>query len=234
MDKVIGIYTSIIQTRTSPRFVQNLQWLLRLRQRAIDRIGSADPHANNPNANGADVETELDAGLLGWKTRFIERAMIGGRATTISGVNAPNQPTGGAIGYSGYGTTSTADQSPLEIDSVIQGLPQAVQDHVFSSVGGGSGGSGSGGSGGSAQIGVVSGVGGGFAMGVTGPTIMGGGNDGGGIADPGTGGSSNATDYFVSWTDNVYVLQADISCTSSGIRLCFCRTTWLQIRAHQR
>jgi hypothetical protein len=197
MDKVIGIYTSIIQTRTSPRFVQNLQWLLRLRQRAIDRIGSANPHANNPNGTGEDVETELDASLLGWKTRFIERAMIGGRATTISGANTNNQFGGGPVGYAGYGTSSTADQSPLQIDSVIQSLPQAVQDHVFSAAGGGSGGSGSGASVGTANAG-TSGGSGGFVMGTTGAATAGSGFGEGGVADPGTGASSNATDYFVS------------------------------------
>ena len=115
MDRVIGIYTSIIQTRTSRRFVQNLQWLLRLRQRAVDRMSSA--HASSES----DSDVELDAGLLGWKTRFIERATLGGtRATTISG-------QGGQI----------TSQSPLEIETVIQSLPQAVQDHVFSGDGGG-------------------------------------------------------------------------------------------------
>ena len=115
MDRVIGIYTSIIQTRASRRFVQNLQWLLRLRQRAVDRIGSAN------TASHTESDVELDAGLLGWKTRFIERATMGGtRATTISGQSG-----------------QVPDQSPLEIETVIQSLPQAVQDHVFSADGGG-------------------------------------------------------------------------------------------------
>lgn len=118
MDKVIGIYTSIIQTRASPRFVQNLQWLLRLRQRSVDRMNGPNTTVPTPSSG---PEAELDAGLLGWRTRFIERATRGPRALTISN---PEQrlPT---------------DQSPLQIDSVIQSLPQAVQDHVFGGDGGG-------------------------------------------------------------------------------------------------
>jgi hypothetical protein len=125
MDKVIGLYTSVVQIRGGPRFVQNLQWLLRLRQRAVDRMSSQNHNSDRPgaeaNGEGGDAEAELDAGLLGWRTRFIERATVGGtKATTISAQN-PSVP----------------DQSPLEIDSVIQSLPQAVQDHIFSADGGG-------------------------------------------------------------------------------------------------
>lgn len=116
MDKVIGIYTSIIQSRASPRFVQNLQWLLRLRQRSVDRMNAPNTLASTPTTG---PEAELDAGLLGWKTRFIERATKGPRALTISGKVPPT------------------DQSPLQIDSVIQSLPQAVQDHVFGGDAGG-------------------------------------------------------------------------------------------------
>ena len=124
MDKVIGLYTGVVQTRGGPRFVQNLQWLLRLRQRAVDRISSHNQHQDQSDSaenQTGDPEAELDAGLLGWKTRFIERANVGrSKAITISGPNA-----------------SVLDQSPLEIDSVIQSLPQAVQDHIFSGDGGG-------------------------------------------------------------------------------------------------
>ena len=119
MDQVVTIYTSIVQSRTSPRFVQNLQWLLRLRQKAIERMALI-PDLSNKNT-ARDEETELDAGLLGWRTRLIERVGQGSqRATTITGT----LQTG----------TLTSPTVNTELDGVIRSIPQAVQNHVTSGV----------------------------------------------------------------------------------------------------
>jgi hypothetical protein len=114
MDQVIVAYTSVVQTRTSPRLVQNLRWLLRLRQRALDRIAKVqnEHRETGPSTGSIDETIELDAGLLGWKTRFIER--LGNhsqKATTIS-------------------TSTPPGISPFNIEKVIQSMPRAVQEHV--------------------------------------------------------------------------------------------------------
>jgi hypothetical protein len=114
IDQVITAYTSVVQSRTSPRLVQNLRWLLRLRQRAVDRMAmTRNEHRDTgPSTSSIDETIELDAGLLGWKTRFIERlANNSQKATTISISTPPGI-------------------SPFDIEKVIQSMPRAVQEHV--------------------------------------------------------------------------------------------------------
>lgn len=114
IDQVITAYTSVVQTRTSPRLVQNLRWLLRLRQRTIDRMANTqhDHRDTGPSNSSIDEAIELDAGLLGWRTRFIERLGNNSqKATTIS-------------------TTTPPGISPFDIEKVIQSMPRAVQEHV--------------------------------------------------------------------------------------------------------
>jgi len=114
IDQVIVAYTSVVQSRTSPRLVQNLRWLLRLRQRAVDRMANAhnEQRDTGPSTSSIDETIELDAGLLGWKTRFIERLGNNSqKATTIS-------------------TSTPPGISPFNIEKVIQSMPRAVQEHV--------------------------------------------------------------------------------------------------------
>lgn len=114
IDQVITAYTSVVQTRTSPRLVQNLRWLLRLRQRAVDRMAypQREHQDTGPSTGSVDEAIELDAGLLGWRTRFIERlADDSQKATTISMLTPPGV-------------------SPFDIDKVIQSMPKALQEHV--------------------------------------------------------------------------------------------------------
>lgn len=114
IDQVITAYTSVVQSRTSPRLVQNLRWLLRLRQRAVDRMANAqnDHRDTGPSTGSIDETIELDAGLLGWRTRFIERLGNNSqKATTIS-------------------TSTPPGISPFDIEKVIQSMPRAVQEHV--------------------------------------------------------------------------------------------------------
>lgn len=125
MDQAIASYTSIVQVRSSPRLVQNRQWLLRLRQRAIDRVNQS-PHDRAPAAT--DDEKGTDTGLLGWRTRLIERGTTRGSIkATIIFVPSPNQsnPTPTRMTEtSGMTKTIThavqqhfvADESHVEID----------------------------------------------------------------------------------------------------------------------
>ncbi|OCF31477.1 hypothetical protein I316_06879 [Kwoniella heveanensis BCC8398] len=130
MDQVIGIYTQTVNNRTSPRMVQNLRWLLRLRQRANGRIeqskgpGLSQDHGQGPGGahpqdgqESPDSDTETDAGLLGWRTRLIERVGQGDQKATSIMARSPVAS----------GSISTA-----EIEGVIRSIPQAIQAHVAS------------------------------------------------------------------------------------------------------
>ncbi|RSH90304.1 hypothetical protein EHS25_001638 [Saitozyma podzolica] len=125
IDKVISIYTACIQLRASRRLVQNLRWLLRLRQRATNRMSAPVLLPDNPAGEGEhEPDDEVDTSLLGWKTRLIERASRGNQtAKTVS------------AGTPGSVTSSTVDArwGPENvIDQVINSMPKAVQQHVAS------------------------------------------------------------------------------------------------------
>lgn len=85
MDQVINVYTSLVLSRTSTRMSQNLRWIMRLRQRAVDlmeRVPATDRHI---------PVTMEDAELLGWRTRLIERTSKGVRkATNIVSTLSPS------------------------------------------------------------------------------------------------------------------------------------------------
>jgi hypothetical protein len=105
LDQVIAAYTSVIQSHPSSRLIHNLQWILRLRQRAGDRVAMAQTEP----VPAASPEDLVDAGLLGWRTRFIERAEAGRH-----GRSAPEPAAGGRN----------------EIEDLIGALPQVVQQHL--------------------------------------------------------------------------------------------------------
>lgn len=120
MDQVIGIYTQTVNNRTSPRMIQNLRWLLRLRQRANGRIEQSKGQGQTRQQDvqeTPDSDTETDAGLLGWRTRLIERVGQGNQKATSISTRSPVAS----------GSISTA-----EIEGVIRSIPQAIQAHVAS------------------------------------------------------------------------------------------------------
>ncbi len=84
MDQAIAGYTSIVQTRTSPRLIQNLQVLLGLRKKAVDKVNQV-PHDRSTTASAGDPGA--DGELISVRTRLIERGSRKGsrKATTISG-----------------------------------------------------------------------------------------------------------------------------------------------------
>lgn len=91
IDAAISLYTGVVQGRTSRRMIHNLQWLLKLRQRASDRIARAEREvAAMASGSGAGLTARAggdaveDSGsdseeveLLGWRTRLIQRASRG-------------------------------------------------------------------------------------------------------------------------------------------------------------
>lgn len=76
IDHSIKLYSSVLRDHATPSLVQNHQWLLRLRARALSKVEHAPP----PPGDGADVDVEL----LGWRTRLVERARGTHRSTNIS------------------------------------------------------------------------------------------------------------------------------------------------------
>ncbi|WVW79040.1 hypothetical protein I302_101003 [Kwoniella bestiolae CBS 10118] len=115
MGQVIGIYTETVHGRAAPRLVQNLRWLLRLRQRALDRIEQSQQGPQE--AQEPDSDTETDAGLLGWRTRFIERVGRGTQKATSISTRSP----------------AASGQTPnKDIEGIIKSIPEAIQQHIAS------------------------------------------------------------------------------------------------------
>lgn len=94
IDAAIALYTAVVQGGTSKRMIHNLQWLLKLRQRASDRIARAEraealAASGEPGKARAVATTVVREGiedsgsdseeveLLGWRTRLIQRATRG-------------------------------------------------------------------------------------------------------------------------------------------------------------
>ncbi|VUC36500.1 unnamed protein product [Clonostachys rosea] len=84
IDAAISLFTSLLQhgART-PRYKRNLQWLIKLRARALTEISTASAAPRNGAQEGTEVDSgssseekrdDEDVELLGWRTRLIERA----------------------------------------------------------------------------------------------------------------------------------------------------------------
>jgi hypothetical protein len=75
--------------------IHNLQWLLKLRQRASDRIARATAKGDQPREAEAEVEDSDEVELLGWRTRLIQRATHGATPTqTATTIALPSPRTG--------------------------------------------------------------------------------------------------------------------------------------------
>ncbi|TXT11220.1 hypothetical protein VHUM_01971 [Vanrija humicola] len=81
VDHSIKLYSSVLRDHATPSLVQNHQWLLRLRQRALAKLEHAPPGA---------ADDDVDVELLGWRTRLIERARGGHRATNVPISSTPH------------------------------------------------------------------------------------------------------------------------------------------------
>ncbi|KAI0891439.1 hypothetical protein F4806DRAFT_302651 [Annulohypoxylon nitens] len=97
IDAAISLFTSLLQhgART-PRYKSNLQWLLKLRTRALSKITEATidsgRQSTSGNREGHKENDEEDVELLGWRTRLIER-MDQGRQKTIRTIHLAATPT---------------------------------------------------------------------------------------------------------------------------------------------
>jgi len=110
LDQIIGVYTTLVLGRASPRMSQNLRWLMRLRQRAMDRLDKAPPAGSERDAR---AEGDEDAELLGWRTRLIERTAKGvRRATTI--VPSASGSAANTVSPAGLGLTTPSPNTRLD------------------------------------------------------------------------------------------------------------------------
>ena len=83
LDTTIALFTRVSQAGSSRRIGQNLEWLIHLRLRIADKVKEAKSLPDDGFARGLEGDAE-DDGLLGWRTRLIERASKGKqRATSI-------------------------------------------------------------------------------------------------------------------------------------------------------
>lgn len=123
IDHSIKLYSSVLRDHATPSLVQNHQWLLRLRARALSKVEHAPP----PPGDEADVDVEL----LGWRTRLVERARGSKRATTIRR-DAEDSPASLASPSTSVQPPALVPPAPT-IDQVLQQhfvdpAPQRSQD----------------------------------------------------------------------------------------------------------
>ena len=92
INSAISLYTSIVQSNPTGRLLKNLEWLLRLRQRASNRMsnlgGEDSIAAGDPDDEDEDIE------LLGWRTRLVSRIGKGVQtAITITPTQSTTTPS---------------------------------------------------------------------------------------------------------------------------------------------
>jgi hypothetical protein len=103
IDAAIQLFITLIQQgATTPRYQRNLQWLVKLRTRAVSKTTPlTNPRPEQSNAHGMPIAVDEsrdpgeDVELLGWRTRLIERAGKGRQ--TSKTIAAPATPTGSHI-----------------------------------------------------------------------------------------------------------------------------------------
>jgi hypothetical protein len=110
IDSTISLYTNIIQSHSTTRLLRNLEWLLKLRQRASSRMAAAASSTQPDCALQAGDDEEDDAELIGWRTRLVQRLGKGAQlATTI--------------------TPSQSAATPSPNTAMARTISQALQNH---------------------------------------------------------------------------------------------------------
>ena len=92
IDSAIGLYTNIIQSHSTTRLLRNLEWLLKLRQRANSRMTTASSFQADYSSRLPEEEDDVE--LIGWRTRLIQRLGKGNHlATTITPAQSAATPS---------------------------------------------------------------------------------------------------------------------------------------------
>lgn len=109
IDSAINLFTNIVQNNSTTRLLRNLEWLLRIRQRASSRISNVS--SSLPDYPAPLVDEEEDgAGLIGWRTRLVQRL---GKGTQLATNITPSH--------------SAATPSPNT--AMAKTISQALQNH---------------------------------------------------------------------------------------------------------
>ncbi|KAL1410582.1 hypothetical protein Q8F55_004595 [Vanrija albida] len=109
VDHSIKLYSSVLRDHATPSLVQNHQWLLRLRQRALAKLEHAPP--------GAGADDDVDVELLGWRTRLIERARGVNRATNLPVASTPHSSVPSTAGPTTAPGSAPATGEPFTLTS---------------------------------------------------------------------------------------------------------------------
>lgn len=121
IDNAINLYTNIVQSNSTGRLLKNLEWLLRLRQRANAKMAgsTADEtaHAVYPESEEEDIE------LLGWRTRLVSR--LGKRAQTAITITPTQSATTPSLNTVMTRTISQALQNHFVPDDAQTALQAA-------------------------------------------------------------------------------------------------------------
>lgn len=89
IDTSIALLQRVVALGKSSRVTRNLEWLVKLRSRIEDRIKKAR-EGGQDQVQAADEGSD-DEGLLGWRTRLVERATRGShKAVTIRSTPSPH------------------------------------------------------------------------------------------------------------------------------------------------
>lgn len=92
IDSAIALYTSLVQSNSTGRSLRNLQWLLRLRQRASTRMTASTEDGKIDLGTLTDEEEDIE--LLGWRTRLVSRLGKGTQtAVTITPTQSVTTPS---------------------------------------------------------------------------------------------------------------------------------------------
>jgi hypothetical protein len=117
IDAAIDLFVSLIQHGAgNPRHQRNLQWLLKLRARALSKMSSAstaqqdnpERRADQTSRRSEEEEESEDVELLGWRTRLIER--MGQDLQTIRTIHLPTTPVDS---HNMSVSNSTPEQNPF-------------------------------------------------------------------------------------------------------------------------
>lgn len=124
LDTTITLFTRVVQTGMSRRIGQNLEWLTQLRVRIADKIIEAQSLPDDGLTLPLEGDAE-DSGLLGWRTRLIERASKGNQtATTIR--TTPKTATPSPLSYLPQNHTD----HPPSLDDFLGPQPHVLNNDI--------------------------------------------------------------------------------------------------------
>ncbi|KAK8846529.1 hypothetical protein IAR55_005615 [Kwoniella newhampshirensis] len=130
IDQAINVFSILIKQNTTPSMVQNHDWLIRLRQRAINKVHQAQAGAEESQPwsgsgdNQNDEEEEEDRELLGWRTRLIERGATG--ASVAVNIHASGRSSGTV-------TSPPTSRSAGGSSVITPAVQQVLQQHFVPS-----------------------------------------------------------------------------------------------------